>query len=194
MKKKNVIGGLLTGVVICSVMAVNVFVLPHVLAASPSESVESVVDASSIIATSTASKAITNEPSVDAVTPSLSANEQKGMDDKEKQNEMNKHPDANAISKEKANDIAIKLAKEILGGDNFVCTSQYLAGNGPNINSSWGIYVTNEVLTDNLQKACFVTLDAYTGKLYNGSYIGECFIKTYRDGTFVTTSESNDVK
>jgi len=194
MKKKNIIGGLLTGVVICSVIAVNVFVLPHVFAASPSDSVVRVVDASTILDTNTASKAITTEPSVNVVTPSISADEQKVIDEKEKQNEMNKNPDANAISKEKANDIAIKEVKDLLGGDNFVCTSNYIAGTGPNNISSWEIYVTNEVLTDNLQKACFVNLDAYTGKVYNGSYIGKCFIKTYGDGTFVTTSESNDIK
>jgi len=194
MKNKKVIGGLLTGVVICCVMAVNVFVLPRVFAASPSESVVSVVDASSIIDTSTASKAITTETSVDTVTASISANEQKGLDDKAKQSEMNKHPDPNAISKETANEIAIKLAKDILGGDNFVCTSYYLAGTGPYNISSWSITVTKEVLSDNLQKACTVSLDAYTGKVYNGSYICECFAKAYGGGVFVTTSESNDIK
>ena len=193
MKKKNVIGGILTGAVICSVMAVNVFVLPHVFAASPSESVVSVVDSSSIIDTSTASKEITTEPSVEAVTPSISENEQKVIDEKAKQSEMDKHPDPNAISKEKANDIAIKEVKDLLGGDNFVCTTHYSVVTGPH-NPCWGIYVTNEVLTDNLQKAYFISLDAYTGKLYNGSYIGECFVKTYGDGIFVTTSESNDIK
>ncbi|NLJ30863.1 MAG: hypothetical protein GX424_04575 [Clostridiales bacterium] len=191
MKKKYVWGSVITGVTFCAVMAFNSFVFPKVLAATPTASAANTVSAASVAASSTVS------------TPSTLSDDQLHQylaslpKDKADAAERDMHPestDVNAISKDKAMEIAKRMVKDKFSGSNLTGTAFYTYNNVPGNPSSWTVYVTQNALTSDLQQAYLVYLNAYTGKSIGQDGIFSCYIKTNTsegsDGIFVTTSLS----
>lgn len=185
MKKRYVLGGVVTGVTFCAVMAFNSFIFPHVLAATPAKSTVSTVTAASIAAPSATAASSVNQQTADEV-----------LKAKADAAEKNSNPDVNAISKDKAIEIATNMAQKAFGSGNLVGTAFYSYNSAPNNPSYWSVYVTKNALTSDLQQAYLVQLNAYTGKSIGQTALNSCYVKAYPsqgpDGIFVTNSLSLD--
>lgn len=185
MKKRYVLGGVVTAATFCAVMAFNSFIFPHVLAATPAKSTVNTVTAASIATSSPSAASSVNQQNVD-----------EALKAKAEAAERSSKPDVNAISKDKAIQIATNMAQKAFGGGNLVGTAFYIYNSAPNNPSSWSVYVTKNALASDLQQAYLVQLNAYTGKSIGQTELNSCYVKAYPfqgpDGIFVTTSLSLD--